>query len=90
MFVPTSVINGVGTTKIKSLWDEDYKKKAIYNKKSINLLPASLSMDEFFYISQCKMMKEIWNMLVVTHERIDEVKRSRLSTLCQEYELFRM
>lgn len=36
LFVPTSVVNGVGTTKIKSPWDEDDKKKVIYNKKTIN------------------------------------------------------
>lgn len=29
--VPTSVVNGVGTLKIKSSWDEDDEKKVIYN-----------------------------------------------------------
>ncbi|XP_050914601.1 uncharacterized protein LOC127129463 [Lathyrus oleraceus] len=46
-FVPTTVVNGVGSSKPKTSWDE-------------------------------------------THEGTAEVKRSRLNTLSQEYELFRM
>lgn len=83
VFVPTSVINGVGTTKIKSLWTDDDKKKVFYDKKEKDLLQAALSMDEFCCVSQCKMAKEIWDMLVVTHDEITEVKRSRFNILCK-------
>lgn len=89
-FVPTSVVNGVGTPKIESSWDDDDKKKVLYDKKAINLLHGALSMDEFFRISACTTAKEIWDTLVETHEGTTEVKRSRLNTLSQEYELFRM
>lgn len=78
------------TSKIKSSCDEDDKKKVLYNKKTINLLQSALNMNEFFRISQCTTAKEIWDTLVVTHEINGEVKISRLNTLCQEYELFRM
>ncbi|XP_050896565.1 uncharacterized protein LOC127103342 [Lathyrus oleraceus] len=47
-------------------------------------------MDKFFRISQCQSVKEIWDTLVETHEGTVEVKRSRLNTLSQEYEMFRM
>ena len=47
-------------------------------------------MDEFFRISNCKTAKEIWDTLETTHEGTEEVKRSRLNTLSQEYEMFRM
>jgi hypothetical protein len=47
-------------------------------------------MDEFFRVSTCTTTKEIWDTLVETHEGTAEVKRSRLNTLSQEYELFRM
>ncbi|WJX73142.1 hypothetical protein P8452_56955 [Trifolium repens] len=47
-------------------------------------------MDEFFRISTCETAKEIWDTLVETHEGTAEVKRSKLNTLSQEYELFRM
>ncbi|KAK2450000.1 hypothetical protein QL285_009141 [Trifolium repens] len=89
-FIPMSVVNGVGRPKIESSWDEDDKKKVLNDKNAINILQSALSMDEFFRISQCQTAKEIWDTLVETHEGTIEVKRSRLNTLSQEYELFRM
>ncbi|XP_058733367.1 uncharacterized protein LOC131604975 [Vicia villosa] len=47
-------------------------------------------MDEFFCVSACTTAKQIWDTLVETREGTVEVKRSRLNTLSQEYELFRM
>ena len=47
-------------------------------------------MDEFFRVSQCNSAKEMWNVLEVTHEGTDDVKRVRKHSLIQEYELFRM
>ncbi|XP_050875904.1 uncharacterized protein LOC127079563 [Lathyrus oleraceus] len=87
---PTSVVNGIGTSKVKSSYDEDNKKRIFNEKKTINILQSALSMDEFFRISQCQSAKEIWDTLVETHEGTAEVKRSRLNTLSQEYEMFRM
>ncbi|CAJ2657071.1 unnamed protein product [Trifolium pratense] len=89
-FIPMSVVNGVGTPKIQSSWDEDDKKKVLNDKKAINILQSALSMDEFFRISTCETAKEIWDTLVETHEGTAEVKRSRLNTLSQEYELLTM
>lgn len=53
VFVSTSVVNVVGTTKIKSSWDEDDKKMVLYDKKAINLLQSALRMNKFFRVSQC-------------------------------------
>jgi len=49
-----------------------------------------LSCDEFFKVSQCSSAKEMWDILEVTHERTNDVKRARKYALIQEYELFRM
>ena len=84
------MINGVGSSKLNTAWDEDDKKKVLYDKKAINLLQGALIMDEFFRVSACKTEKEIWDTLVQTLEGTVEVKRSRLNTLSQEYKLFRM
>src|SRR3954464_14632363 len=70
--------------------DDNDRKKVLADKKAINLLQGALSMDEFFRVSACTTAKEIWDTLVETHEGTTEVKRSRLNTLSQEYELFRM
>jgi len=47
-------------------------------------------MNEFFPVSQCKNAKEMWEVLEVTHEGINDVKRARKHALIQEYELFKM
>lgn len=80
-FVPTTVVNGVGSSNPKTSWDDDDKKKVLYDKKAINLLQSALSMDEFFRISACTTAKQIWDTLVETHEGTADVKRSRLNTL---------
>jgi len=49
-----------------------------------------LSCDEFFRVSQCSSTKEMWDILEVTHEGSNDVKRAKKHALIQEYELFRM
>ena len=58
-FIPVTVINGVCSSKPKTAWDDDDKKKVLYDKKAINLLQGALSMDEFFRVSTCRTTKEI-------------------------------
>ena len=42
-------------------------------------------------LCQCRLSaKEMWDVLEVTHEGTDDVKRSRKHPLIQEYELFIM
>jgi len=55
-----------------------------------NIITSTLTMDEFFKISQCKSAKEMWEVLEVTHEGTEDVKRSRKHALIQEYEFFKM
>ncbi|KAF1885773.1 hypothetical protein Lal_00008513 [Lupinus albus] len=45
---------------------------------------------EFLRVSNCKSTKERWDTLETTHEGTEEAKRSRLNTLSEEYEMFRM
>lgn len=55
-----------------------------------NIITASLSIDEFYRVSNCTTAKEMWDTLKLTHEGTTEVKRARMNTLTHEYELFRM
>lgn len=89
-YVPTTVINDEVQNKVKTAWTDDDKKRVLYDKKAKNILQSALGMDEFFRISHCTTAKEIWDTLEVTHEGTVEVKRSKLNTLSQEYEMFRM
>jgi len=55
-----------------------------------NIITSALNLDEFFRVSQCSSAKEKWDVLEVTHEGTNDVKRARKHALIQEYELFRM
>lgn len=47
-------------------------------------------MDEFLWVPNWKTAKQIWDTLEVTYEGTEEVKRSKLNSLSQEYKLFKM
>jgi len=47
-------------------------------------------MNEFFGVFQCKSAKDMWDVLEVTHEGTNDVKRARMHALIQEYGLFKM
>jgi len=89
-YVPMQVVNDEEVAKPRSEWSESEKKKAQYDLVAKNIITSSLTMDEFFIISQCSSGKEMWEVLEVTHEGTGDVKRSRKHSLIQEYELFRM
>ena len=88
--VPMHVVKDEQVAKPRSEWSESEKKKAQYDLVAKNIITSSLTMDEFFRISQCSSAKDMWEVLEVTHEGIEDVKRSRKHSLIQEYELFRM
>ncbi|WVZ25981.1 hypothetical protein V8G54_004525 [Vigna mungo] len=71
-------------------WTVDENRKVQYDIKARNIIVSALTVDKFLRISQCKSAKEMWDVLEVTHEGTDEVKRARKNSLIQEYELFRM
>jgi len=89
-YVPMQVVKDEEVVKPKSEWSESEKKKAQYDHVAKNIITSSLTMDEFFGISQCSSTKEMWEVLEVTHESTEDVKRSRKHSLIQEYEIFRM
>ncbi|XP_068503614.1 uncharacterized protein [Phaseolus vulgaris] len=90
LFVPMQVIKDETVKKSRSEWIVSERKKAQYDSVAKNIITSALRMDEFFRISQCNSVKEMWEVLEVTHEGTDDVKRSRKHSLIQEYELFRM
>ena len=47
-----------------------------------------LNDDDIARVIHCKFSHEIWSHLVVTHERISQVKRAKIDLLCSQYENF--
>ena len=84
------VVENKQVEKPWSEWTDEERRRVQYDCNAKNITTSSLSMDEFFRVSQCKSAKEMWDVLEVTHEGTNEVKRARKHALIQEYELFKM
>jgi len=89
-FIPTKVVGNETIEKPREKWNGDERRKVQYNLKAKSIITSALGMNEYFRVSNCKIAKEMWDTLQVTHEATTNVKRSRINTLTHEYELFRM
>jgi len=89
-FQPQVVANGVAQEKAKVDWSDDDKKKVQYDLKARNILISSLGFHEYHFVSHCKTVKAMWDALETLHEGTDDVKQSKINTLVQQYELFRI
>jgi len=89
-FIPMQVVKDETVKKPWFEWSDSERKKAQYESLAKNIIISALNMDEFFRVSQCSSGKEMWEVLEVTHEGTNDVKRARKHSLIQEYELFRM
>lgn len=58
--------------------------------RAISLLYCTLSGAEYNKISTCETPKEMWDKLDVTYEGTTKVTEARISSLVNEYELFKM
>ena len=89
-FIPQVKRDDVLVDRPPSEWTKDESKKAKFDWIVKNIITSALSCDEFSRVSQCTSAKEMWDILEVTHEGTNDVKRARKHALIQEYELFRM
>ncbi|XP_058766926.1 uncharacterized protein LOC131640543 [Vicia villosa] len=87
-----TMVNAAGAIvpKPENTWNEDDEKKYASDWKGRNMLISALGVDEYYRVSHCTTAKEMWDALEVAHEGTSEVKQSRINTLNQEFELFRM
>jgi len=89
-FIPQVKRDEVLIYKPSSEWTEAESKKVKFVWIAKKIITSALSCDEFFRVSQCSSAKEMCNILEVTHEGTNDVKRARKHAFIQEYELFRM
>jgi len=67
-YTPKCVVENKQVDKPLSEWTDEERRRAQYDCNAKNIITSSLSMDEFFRVSQCKNAKEMWDVLEVTHE----------------------
>jgi len=89
-YVPMHVVDGVSTVKSFDKLSDIKNKRVQYDCIAKNIITSVLNLDEFFRVSQRSSAKEMWDVLEVTHEGTNDVKRARKHALIQEYKLFRM
>ncbi|CAL1401334.1 unnamed protein product [Linum trigynum] len=71
-------------------WTDDDFEKFQQNCKATNLIYCALGPEEYHKVAGCKTAKEIWDKLQVTYEGTSQVKNSRINSLKQQFELFKM
>jgi len=89
-FIPTKIVEGKTMPKDFLSWTLDENKRAHYDVRAKNIISYALTLDDFYRVSICQSAKEMWDVLEVTHEGTNEVKRVRNNTLIHEYEMFRI
>ncbi|XP_021748102.1 coiled-coil domain-containing protein 186-like [Chenopodium quinoa] len=85
----TNAENEVIPKPISEYDRSDFEKKEI-NATAKKLLVWGLGPDEHTRVMGCKTVKEIWDLLEITHEGTHEVKRSKIDLLLSKYERFEM
>ena len=76
--------------KPKQEWDEYDRRNFQLNVKTIYTLQCFMNRNEYNRIFQCKLAKEIWRLLEITHEGTNQVKELKINLLVCSYELFLM
>ncbi|BAT79055.1 hypothetical protein VIGAN_02185900, partial [Vigna angularis var. angularis] len=89
-FIPTRTVDGVEQGKPYLSWTVEENKRAQFDIKARNIISSAVVLDEFYRISISKTTQEMWEVLKVTHEGTNDVKRARKNTLIQEYDMFKM
>ena len=66
--VPRKIIEGQQVPKTKEEWNAEVLKKVELNAKAINMMHRAISFEKYRKISRCKIAKEMWDKLEITHE----------------------
>ncbi|GKE26033.1 hypothetical protein Tco_1441417 [Tanacetum coccineum] len=67
---------------------DDLKKKLAKNNEAKVVIYNALPRKEYEIIFMCKTAKEIWDILLITHQGNSQVKDNKIDLLVQQYEQF--
>ena len=85
---PTKLVDGVMVPKPKQECNELDRRNFQLNGKTVFTLQCAIDRNEYNRICQCKLAKEIWRLLKITHEETNQVKESKINLLVHSYEFF--
>nr|GEU78807.1 zf-CCHC domain-containing protein/DUF4219 domain-containing protein/UBN2 domain-containing protein [Tanacetum cinerariifolium] len=67
---------------------DDFKKKLTKNNEAKMILYNALPKKKYERIFMCKMAKDIWQSLLITHKGNNQVKDNKIDLFVQQYEQF--
>ncbi|XP_063935386.1 uncharacterized protein LOC135147042 [Daucus carota subsp. sativus] len=88
--IPTKIVDDVTIEKKVSEYTHEKEDRMNIAAKAEMVLTSALAEKEYKRVNNCKSAQEMWNKLVVTYEGTTDIKDSRMDTLIQEYENFKL
>ena len=88
--IPIKIVDNVEIEKTVEEYNDIDKRLIKMNANAMNILYCGLDPNEYNRISSCESAKEIWDKLEVAHEGTNQVKKSKINLLVQNYEMFKM
>ena len=71
-------------------WSEKQKKSVNLDAKAMSALFYALNKEDFNRVSTARSVNQIWQILQVTHEGPNKVKKFKISVPVHMFELFKM
>ncbi|KAL8093193.1 hypothetical protein AgCh_035182 [Apium graveolens] len=88
--IPTKTVDDIIVKKKVSEYNLEEEGTMNRASKAEMVLTSALAEKEYKRVNKCKSAQEMWNKLVVTYEGTIDIKDSRMETLIQEYENFKL
>ncbi|XP_063942630.1 uncharacterized protein LOC135150298 [Daucus carota subsp. sativus] len=88
--IPTKMVDDTIIEKKVSEYTHEEEDRMNIAAKAEMVLTSALAEKEYKRVNNCKSAQEMWNKLVVTYEGTTDIKDSRMDTLIQEYENFKL
>ena len=91
-FVPTMEVKDGEVTRVipktRKKFNDSDRLLVQKNHKARKLLMCGLNINEYDLISSCELAKEIWDLLKITYEGTEEIRKSKLDLFSTQFEDF--
>lgn len=90
VLIATKIVDEISIEKKVSEYTHEEEEIMNVAAKAEMVLTSALAEKEYKRVNNCKPAQEMLNKIVVTYEGTSDIKDSRMETLIQEYENFKL